>query len=137
MVIGNLMLLCEIEPRAAHRWFMEMFVDSSDWVMGPNVYGMAIFSDGGVFATKPYIAGSNYLRKMSDYTKRDCGCDDGSDWCDTVDGLYWRFVKKRRGYLTNNARLGTMVAGLDRMGDDRRERVFDAAEAFLARVTTI
>ena len=30
MVVGNLMLLCEIEPRHAHRWFMEMYIDSSD-----------------------------------------------------------------------------------------------------------
>ena len=48
MVLGNLMTLCEIRPSSAHRWFMEMFVDSSEWVMGPNVYGMGLFSDGGV-----------------------------------------------------------------------------------------
>ena len=51
MVIGNLMTLCEIRPAAAWRWFMELYVDSSEWVMGPNVYGMGIFSDGGLFAT--------------------------------------------------------------------------------------
>ena len=79
MIIANLMTLCEIAPAAAHRWFMEMFVDSSEWVMGPNVYGMGLFSDGGIFATKPYICGSNYLLKMSDYRK--------GPWCDIVDGL--------------------------------------------------
>ena len=42
---------------------MEMFVDSSDWVMSPNVYGMGLFSDGGIFATKPYICGSSYFSK--------------------------------------------------------------------------
>jgi deoxyribodipyrimidine photolyase-related protein len=82
MILGNLMTLCEIRPRSAHRWFMEMFVDSSEWVMGPNVYGMALFSDGGVFATKPYICGSNYLRKMGDFAR--------GGWCDVIDGLYWR-----------------------------------------------
>ncbi|MEL7450881.1 MAG: cryptochrome/photolyase family protein, partial [Pseudomonadota bacterium] len=83
MVAANLMTLCEIRPTEAHRWFMEMYIDSSDWVMGPNVYGMGIFSDGGIFASKPYVCGSNYMLKMSDYKK--------GDWCDTVDGLYWRF----------------------------------------------
>ena len=34
---------------------MEMFVDSSDWVMVPNVFGMGTFSDGGTFSTKPYM----------------------------------------------------------------------------------
>jgi deoxyribodipyrimidine photolyase-related protein len=37
MVVGSLMLLLEVHPFEAHRWFMEMFIDSSDWVMGPNV----------------------------------------------------------------------------------------------------
>ena len=55
MVISNIMNLCEVKPIYVYRWFMEMFVDSSDWVMVPNVYGMGLFSDGGIFATKPYI----------------------------------------------------------------------------------
>lgn len=60
MILSNIMLLSEIHPQEVHRWFMEMFIDSADWVMGPNVYGMGQFSDGGLFATKPYISGSNY-----------------------------------------------------------------------------
>ena len=58
------MNLCEIKPTIVYKWFMEMFVDSSDWVMVPNVYGMGLFSDGGIFATKPYICGSAYFMKM-------------------------------------------------------------------------
>lgn len=60
MVLSNAMLLCEIHPKEVHRWFMEMYVDSSDWVMGPNVYGMGQFNDGGIFATKRYICGSKW-----------------------------------------------------------------------------
>ena len=40
-----------------------MYVDSSDWVI-PNVYGMGLFSDGGIFATRPNICGSSYFLKM-------------------------------------------------------------------------
>ena len=127
MVLGNLMTLCEIRPADAHRWFMEMFVDSSDWVMGPNVYGMGLFSDGGIFATKPYICGSNYLLKMSDYPR--------GEWCDVVDGLYWRFIDKHREFFAGNARLALMPRALDRIDDDRRSRIFGAAESFLERVT--
>jgi deoxyribodipyrimidine photolyase-related protein len=129
MVLGNLMTLCEIRPTTAHRWFMEMFVDSSEWVMGPNVYGMALFSDGGIFATKPYICGSNYLLKMSDYKK--------GSWCDTVDGLHWRFIDKHRDFFAGNARLALMPRALDRLADDRKQRIFTAAEAFLAEHTDV
>ena len=59
----------------------ETFIDSSDWVMTPNVYGMGLFSDGGIFATKPYLCGSNYLLKMSNYSR--------GEWTQTMDGLYW------------------------------------------------
>ena len=69
MVISNMMTLAEIHPKNIYRWFMELFVDSSEWVMTPNVFGMGTFADGGIFATKPYICGSNYFLKMSDYKK--------------------------------------------------------------------
>ncbi|MDH3531515.1 MAG: cryptochrome/photolyase family protein [Gammaproteobacteria bacterium] len=128
MVLGNLMTLCEIRPTAAHSWFMEMFVDSSEWVMGPNVYGMGLFSDGGIFATKPYICGSNYLLKMSDYRK--------GAWCDTVDGLYWRFIDKHRDFFAANPRLALMPRALDRLDESRRQRIFASAENFIDRYTT-
>ena len=123
MVVANLMNLCEIQPTAVHRWFMEMYVDASPWVMGPNVYGMGLFSDGGIFATKPYICGSNYLLKMSDYKR--------GDWCDVVDGLYWRFIDKHRGFFQGNPRLALMPKALDKLKPERRQLIFAAAEAFL------
>ena len=127
MILGNLMTLCELRPPTAYRWFMEMFVDSSEWVMGPNVYGMGLFSDGGVFATKPYICGSNYIVKMSDYGK--------GEWCDVVDGLYWRFIDKHRDFFQGNPRLALMPRALDRLDRERRNRIFSAAENFLAAHT--
>ena len=123
MVVANLMTLCEIQPKTAHRWFMEMYVDASPWVMGPNVYGMGLFSDGGIFATKPYICGSNYLLKMSDYKR--------GDWCDVVDGLYWRFIEKHRDFFQSNPRLALMPKALDRLKPERRALIFAAAEEFL------
>ena len=47
------MNMCEIHPDETYKWFMEMYIDSSDWVMVPNVYGMATFADGGLMSTKP------------------------------------------------------------------------------------
>ena len=81
MIISNLMNLSNIKPNEIYKWFMEMYVDSADWVMVPNVYGMGTYADGGIFATKPYICGSSYMLRMSNYKK--------GEWCDEVDGLYW------------------------------------------------
>ncbi len=127
MVLSNLMLLSEIHPQEVYRWFMEMFVDSADWVMGPNVFGMAQFADGGIFATKPYVCGSNYIRKMSHYPE--------GPWCDVMDGLYWRFMGKHRDFFAKNMRMGAALGTLDKMDPARRERIFAAAEDFLATTT--
>jgi len=122
MVLGNFMLLCEVEPQEAHRWFMEMFVDSSDWVMGPNVYGMALFSDGGIFSTKPYFCGSNYLLKMSDFKK--------GPWCDIADGLFWGFIQKHESFFLKNPRLSMMARSLKKMDPKRLRSITQAAENF-------
>jgi deoxyribodipyrimidine photolyase-related protein len=127
MILSNLMFLCEIDPSEVYSWFMTYFVDSADWVMGPNVYGMGQFSDGGIFATKPYMCGSNYLLKMSDYKKE--------AWCDIVDGLYWRKVEKERPFFEKQPRLMMMVRSLDRMEPSRKSRLFDLAEAFIETTT--
>ena len=63
------MNLSNINPNEIYRWFMEMYVESADWVMVPNVYGMGTYADGGIFSTKPYICGSSYMLRMSNYKK--------------------------------------------------------------------
>lgn len=127
MVVGSLMLLLEVEPQEAHRWFMEMFIDSSDWVMGPNVYGMALFSDGGIFATKPYFCGSNYYKKMGPYKK--------GDWQDGVDGLYWGFIDRNRKFFAKNPRLSMMVKTFDKMDSDKKTRIAKAAKKLREQIT--
>ena len=124
MVIANIMTLCEIHPRAVYRWFMEMYVDASEWVMVPNVFGMGTFADGGIFSTKPYICGSNYILKMSNYKR--------GDWCDVVDGLYWLFIDRNMNKLKNNPRLTFIKKTLDHMNESRRELIFNAAKRFIA-----
>ena len=124
MVLSNIMLLCQIHPQDVYKWFMEMFVDSSDWVMAPNVFGMAQFSDGGIFATKPYISGSNYIIKMSHYKK--------GDWSEIVDGLYWKFIERNRDFFAKNYRMSMMVKLLDKMDKSKKQAIFSAADKFLA-----
>ena len=128
MVLGNFMLLCRIHPDAVYRWFMELFIDAYDWVMVPNVYGMSQFADGGVFSTKPYISGSNYVRKMSDFPK--------GDWVEVWDGLYWSFIEDHRGFFAKQYRLSMMVRLLDKMPEFKREGHRRKAEEFLAKLFT-
>jgi deoxyribodipyrimidine photolyase-related protein len=126
MVLGNIMLLCEFDPDEVYRWFMEMFVDAYDWVMVPNVYGMSQFADGGLMATKPYISGSNYLMKMSDFEK--------GDWQQTWDGLFWRFMHVHRNFFLKNPRLGMLVKTFDKMTEEKKEAHIHQAEIFLAHL---
>ena len=123
MVLGNFMLLCEFDPDEVYRWFMELYIDAYDWVMVPNVYGMTQFADGGLMTTKPYISGSNYLMKMSDYEK--------GEWQTIWDGLFWRFMHEHRTFFLSNPRIGMLVHTFDKMSTDKQKTHLDNANNFL------
>lgn len=127
MILSNLMLLSQIDPKEVYQWFMEYFIDSAEWVMGPNVFGMGQMSDGGIFATKPYICGSNYILKMSDYKK--------GPWCEIVDGLYWRFIEQNKQFFKKNPRMAMMVRQVENMDQEKKQRLMHEASAFLERTT--
>jgi deoxyribodipyrimidine photolyase-related protein len=79
---------------------MELFIDSYDWVMVPNVYGMSQYADGGMMTTKPYFSGSNYILKMSSYKK--------GDWSEIWDALFWRFMIKHLPFFEKQPRLSIL-----------------------------
>ncbi|WP_130176471.1 cryptochrome/photolyase family protein [Cryobacterium sp. SO1] len=107
MVLGNAMALLRIRPDAVHEWFMEMFIDAYDWVMVPNVYAMSQFAAGDEITTKPYVSGSNYLRKMSDLPP--------GEWMPDWDGLYWTFIDDHRAVFAANPRTRMVVSLLGNM----------------------
>ncbi len=123
MVLGNFMLLCEFDPDEVYRWFMELFIDAYDWVMVPNVYGMCMFADGGTFATKPYIGGSNYIKKMSNYPK--------GEWESIWDGLFWKFVIKHKEFFRSNPRTSMLIHSLNRMSEDKQKIHCNNADFFI------
>ena len=126
MVLGNFMLLCEIDPYEVYKWFMELFIDAYDWVMVPNVYGMSQFADGGLMSTKPYISGSNYIMKMSDYKK--------GPWQQVWDSLFWRFMNVHRSFFEQNPRLGMLIKNFDKMPHDKQKHLMNTADEFLAQL---
>ena len=128
MVLGNFMLLCEFDPDEVYKWFMELFIDAYDWVMVPNVYGMVLFADGGTFATKPYIGGANYIKKMSNYK--------GGEWEKIWNGLFWRFINNQQSFFRSNPRTSMMVNTWSKMNLDKKAEHLNHAEAFLQKLGT-
>lgn len=127
MVMSNFMLLCEFQPDAIYRWFMELFIDAYDWVMVPNVYGMGLYADGGMVTTKPYISGSNYLLKMSDYKP--------GNWCEIWNSLYWNFIDKNLAVFEKNGRCQPVVMVLKKMEREVREGHRNRAENFIRELS--
>jgi deoxyribodipyrimidine photolyase-related protein len=127
MVLGNFMLLCEFDPKEVYKWFMELFIDAYDWVMVPNVYGMSQFADGGFFATKPYISSSNYILKMSNYSK--------GDWQEIWDALFWHFMDKQREFFSSNPRLAMLLGTFDKWDAEKRSDLISRAQEYFETLT--
>ncbi len=123
MVLGGFMFLCEIDPDDIYLWFMEMFIDSYDWVMVPNVYAMSQNADGGNITTKPYFSGSNYVIKMSHYKK--------GEWSDIWDALFWRWIIKNSDQIKNNPRWAMMVRNAEKMDKEKKDKHLKIAKRFL------
>ena len=123
MIAGNAMCLLRTEPGAVHEWFMEMYVDAYDWVMVPNVYAMSQFAAGEAITTKPYVSGSNYLRKMSDLP--------AGDWTSDWDGLYWTFVRDHREVFEANHRSRMMTRMYDGLAPEKKAAHTRAASRWI------
>ena len=133
MILGNFFLLCEFDPDEVYKWFMELFIDAYDWVMVPNVYGMTQFADGGLMTTKPYISGSNYIFKMSNYKKpKPTHTEVG--WDEIWDGLFWEFMHKQRKFFLTNPRLGMLIKIYDKMNESKKEIHRYNAQLFLDKI---
>lgn len=133
MVISNFFMLTGVNPRAANDWFLSMYIDAYDWVMPPNVIGMGLNADGGLTATKPYIASANYINKMGDFCS---GCAfnhkqrHGERAC-PFNFLYWNFILKHEERLRSNPRTARNVFGLRYLDEDDREQIQLDAKVFI------
>ena len=125
MVLGNLGLIAGVEPWELMRWFWAMFVDGYEWVMLPNVLGMATYADGGAMMTKPYAGGGAYINRMSNHCR---GCAyrpdrrTGADAC-PYSTLYWDFLDRHRQRLEKNHRMALPYRTLDRLDPDEVDAI--------------
>lgn len=130
MVLSNLATLCGFSPRELTDWFWIAYVDAYDWVVEPNVLGMATFADGGLTATKPYVSGAAYINRMSNYCGK-CALDPkratGPGSCPFT-ALYWSFLERHQDLLGNNQRMRMPYTTLRKKTEEERESLRERAE---------
>jgi len=129
MVTGLFCLLLGVDPKEVHAWYLSVYVDAVEWVELPNTLGMSQYADGGVMASKPYIASGRYIDKMSNYC-RQCRYKSadatGKDACPFTT-LYWDFLIRHEHELAGNPRMVMQVRNLARLTDARRADIAEAA----------
>jgi deoxyribodipyrimidine photolyase-related protein len=134
MVTGLYALLLGVEPRELHRWYLAMFVDAVEWVEAPNTLGMSQFADGGLLASKPYVASGRYIERMSDYC-RHCRFDpaqaEGESACPFTT-LFWDFLDRHQARFADHPRAALMWRNLQRLEPGRLAAIRAHAAALRA-----
>jgi len=125
MVTGLYALLLGVEPKAVHQWYLGVYVDAVEWVELPNTLGMSQFADGGLMASKPYIASGKYIDRMSNHCK---GCrfnpaeSTGANACPFTT-LYWDYLIKHENMLAKNPRMLMQLKNLNHLTPEARESI--------------
>lgn len=134
MVTGLYALLLGVHPRRVHEWYLAVYVDAVEWVELPNTLGMSQYGDGGLMASKPYIATGKYIQKMSNYCQacpKDPGKRTGPDACPFTT-LYWDYLLRHETTLRGNQRMSLQVRNIDRIGEPERALIQKQAAAIRA-----
>ena len=137
MVTGLYALLLGVTPQEVHRWYLAVYVDAVEWVELPNTLGMGQFADGGLMASKPYVASGKYIDRMSNYCK---GCRfnpalaSGEQACPFTT-LYWHYLDKHADTLASNPRMLMQLKNLNRLSATERAAIRQQAQHHLQSVT--
>lgn len=134
MVTGLYALLAEVEPQQIEAWYLAMYVDAVAWVEVPNTLGMSQFADGGILASKPYIASGNYIKKMSNYCD---GCafnpkNASGDKACPMTTLYWHFIYRHQRWLQEHPRLAMQVKHWRNKSAEEQAAILQKAEQIFA-----
>jgi deoxyribodipyrimidine photolyase-related protein len=130
MVTGLFALLLGVRPQLVHEWYLAVYVDAVEWVELPNTLGMSQHGDGGLMASKPYVASGKYIQRMSNYC---AGCRfdpakaSGETACPFTT-LYWDFLRRHEQRLSKNQRMTMQLKNLARLGPAERAAIRRQAE---------
>lgn len=131
MVTGLFALLFGVRPKAVHAWYLAVYVDAVEWVELPNSLGMSQYADGGLMASKPYVATGKYIDRMSNYCAQ-CPKDPsqrvGERACPFTT-LYWDFLLRHEDDLRKNPRMQLQVRNIDRIEESERSAIQSQARA--------
>lgn len=125
MVTGLYALMFGVNPREVHQWYLAVYVDAVEWVELPNTLGMSQYADGGLMASKPYIATGKYIQRMSNYCS---GCrfdpaqSTGASACPFTT-LYWDFLLRHESALRLNPRMSMQLKNLARLDEAKRDAI--------------
>ena len=134
MVTGLFALLLGVDPKQVHEWYLAVYVDAVEWVELPNSLGMSQFADGGVMASKPYVATGKYIQRMSNYCSG-CRFDPskatGDNACPFTT-LYWDYLARHKQTLSRNNRMTMQLKNLERKDPSELQEIKKQAKAFRA-----
>jgi deoxyribodipyrimidine photolyase-related protein len=137
MVLSNLATLCGFSPRELTDWFWFAYVDAYDWVVEPNVLGMATFADGGLTATKPYVSGAAYINRMSDFCGK-CALNPkqslGKGSCPFT-ALYWSFLERNEEQLAPLHRMSMPLQTMRKKTPTERQQLRERADAAIDQLS--
>jgi len=131
MVTGLYALLLGVRPQEVHTWYLSVYVDAVEWVELPNTLGMSQYGDGGLMASKPYVATGKYIQRMGGPCKGcryDPALREGERACPYTT-LYWDFLMRHETLLARNARMALQVKNLVRMTESQKQAVTVRADA--------
>lgn len=129
MVTGLYALLLGVDPKKLHEWYLAVYVDAVEWVELPNTLGMSQYGDGGLMASKPYVATGKYIQRMSNYCAscpKDPSQRTGPNACPFTT-LYWDYLLRHKDKLSSNQRMGLQLRNIQRLNSGDRSAVSRAA----------
>lgn len=125
MITGLYALLLGVQPRQVHEWYLAIYVDAVEWVEAPNTLGMSQYADGGLLASKPYVATGKYIKRMSNYCNHCCYNPDkatGDDACPFTT-LYWDFLQRHEARFAKHPRTALQWRNLERLSKDDKKAI--------------
>ena len=130
MVTGLFTLLLGVDPKRVHEWYLAVYIDAVEWVELPNTLGMSQFADGGIMASKPYVASGKYIQRMSNYCAN-CRYDPAESVGETAcpfTTLYWDYLMRHETKLKNVGRMDMQLRNLIRIEPAKKAAIQAQAE---------